>query len=91
MDYQGDEISEREWGVMEDGAIGSHDFVRTKVTRSNRLSCRTCGKALPMGSRAVFELDGGRFVTVYCTKCADEDETIFIAENSARHPMDLED
>lgn len=91
-DYDGDAISDQEWGAMDDEAYYSNDFVESTVRRSNRLKCSSCGRPLPMGSRAVFELEcGTTFKGVHCMDCYRRDGRMQVALLDQRHPMDLED
>lgn len=68
-----------------------HRYSLTEVRQSTKLTCTSCNKALPMGSRAVFELDHkDLFVAaVYCDK--DECTPFDYQMAEDRHPFDLED
>jgi len=92
MSYDGDAISEQEWGAMDDYGYESdysNDFVKS-VVRKSSLHCSTCKTPIKKGDRAVFELDHGKFEGVHCMGCYAKDDRMRVSMEDQRHPFDLE-
>jgi hypothetical protein len=90
MNYDGDAISEQEWGVMDDEADYGNDFVESKV-RTKKLHCSSCKKPINQGDMAIFELEHGQFRGVHCLICFHADTSMQVSMFDQRHPMDLEE